>query len=456
MKQRIVIIGGVAAGPKIAAKLLRTKSFDCEVHLYTEEDMISYSGCGMPYYIEGMIEESEKLIVRTPEQFEEKGAHIHLKKRCIKIIPKEKKVLMLDLETNEIETVEYDKLAITTGARPFIPNIENVHLKNIFKLRRLQDSINIRNAIKKAKHAVIIGGGYMGVELLEAFAANCLHITLIERTSHILSIFDEDFSELIVKNILEMTKEKSNVEILTSETVIAFEGDKKVERVITASGQVIETDLVVLAVGIVPNTEIAKNAGIELGINNTIRVNNRMETSIKDIYAAGDCVENYNIISKQHVWTPLGSVANKQGRCAAVNIAGGYDTFAGVLGSGVTRFMNFSMSLTGLSEKDARKSGFETISATLTQKDRAGYMPQAQSITMKLVVDRRTEKILGAQAIGFGDADKRINTVASVIMANQNLSDLYNLDMTYSPPYSTSIDPLHSLVLMIYGKLRRS
>ncbi len=456
MKQRIIIIGGVAAGPKIAAKLLRTPSFESDISLYTEEDMISYSGCGMPYYIEGLIESSDRLIVRTPEQFEDKGAHIHLNKRCIKIIPLEKKVLIQDVKTEEIETVEYDKLAITTGARPFIPNISKIDLQNIFTLRKIKDAVNIRNTMKEAKRGVIVGGGYIGIEMLEALAANDIQTTLIERSPHVLPVFDEEFSELIRENIIKITGEKGNVDIITSETVVAFEGNEKVEKVITSSGREIETDFVIVAMGIVPNSEIARDAGIELGVHNAIRVNNRMETSVRDIYAAGDCIENYNIVSKQYVWVPLGSSANKQGRCAAMNISGQYDIFPGILGSAVTRFMNLSMSFTGLTERDAKKNGFDTVTATLTQKDRAGYMPHAESITIKLVADRRTEKILGAQAIGFGDADKRINTVASAIMADQKVGDLYNLDMTYAPPYSTALDPLHSLSLMIYGELRKS
>ncbi len=455
MKHKIVIIGGVAAGPKIMAKLLRTTKYESQIDLYTEEDMISYSACGMPYFIEGLIENSERLIVRKPEQFEEKGAHIHLNKRAIKIIPEEKKVLIQDTITNEIETVNYDKLAITTGARPFIPKIQNINLKNVFTLRRLQDAIDIRNKMLESKHAVIVGGGYIGIEMLEAFAANNLHVTLIERSPYLLPIFDEDFSERIRGEIIELTKEKGNVEIVTSESVIAFHGEEKVEKVITSTGRIIDTDLVILAAGVVPNTELARDAGIELGVNDAIRVNNRMETSIKDIYSAGDCVENYHVVSKQYTWIPLGSSANKEGRCAAINIADQFDAFPGILGSAVTRFMNYTMSLTGLTERDAKKLGFDVISSTMTQKDRAGYMPHAQSITLKLVADRRTEKILGAQAVGQGDADKRINTVASALMADQKVSELFNLDMTYAPPYSTAVDPLLSAAMVIYNELHK-
>lgn len=456
MKQRIVIIGGVAAGPKIAAKLIRTTKFDSQIDLYTEEDMISYSACGMPYYIEGLIEDANRLIVRTPEQFESKGANIHLNKRCVKIIPAEKRVMIQDTLTDEIESVTYDKLALTTGARPFIPKINNVNLKNVFTLRRLQDAIDIKEKMLNSRKAVIVGGGYIGIEMLEAFAVNGLDVTLIERSPFVLPVFDEDFSERIKGHIIELTQEKSNVKIITSESVIAFQGEEEVEKVVTSTGSIIDADLVVIAAGVIPNTELALDAGIELGVSNAIRVSNRMETSIKDIYSAGDCVENYHIVSKQYTWIPSGSSANKEGRCAAINIADQFDAFPGILGSAVTRFMTYTMSLTGLSEQDAKKYGFDPISATMTQKDKAGYMPCARQIVLKLVVDRRSERILGAQAIGPGDADKRINTVASAIMANQKVGDLFNLDMTYAPPYSTAVDPLLSAAMVIYNELHKS
>ncbi len=453
MKTRVVIIGGVAAGPKIMAKLLRTKEFDCEINLYTEEDMISYSACGLPYFIEGLIESPEKLIVRRPEQFEQQGAHVHLNKRCIKILPDEHKVLIQDTKTDIVQEVEYDKLAITTGARPILPPLKNLHLKNIFTVRRVQDGIDIRNKMKEesTKKAVIVGGGYIGIEILEAFYLNGIETYMIEMNNHILPIFDAEISDMIKDEILRMSNDK--VKIITSDAVIAFEGDECVKRIITANGRVIDTDMVIISSGVTPNTEIARAAGIELGVSNAIRVNNRMQTNIKDIYAAGDCCENFHLVSKNYAWIPLGSTANKEGRCAAINIAGQYDAFPGVLGSAVTRYDGFTISLTGLTETEAKKFGFDVISSTMTKKDRAGYMPSAENITIKLVADKRSKKILGAQAIGSGDADKRINTVASAIQADQTVDEFLHLDMTYAPPFSTAVDPLLSAALLINNKI---
>ena len=435
------------------AKLLRTKEFDCQIDMYTDEDMISYSACGLPYYIEGLIEDVNRLIVRRPEQFEEQGARVHLNKRCIKIVPDEHKVLVQDVNDATIEEVEYDKLAITTGARPILPPIKNIHLKNIFTVRKVQDGINIRNKIRESdtKKAVIVGGGYIGIEMLEALYANGIETILIEMNEHILSIFDPEMSDLIKEEIVQSSNGK--VQIITSDAVVAFEGDDKVERIITANGRVIDADLVIVSVGVIPNTEIARDAGIELGVSNAIRVNNRMQTNIKDIYAAGDCIENFHLVSKNYAWIPLGSSANKEGRCAAINISGRYDAFPGVLGSAVTRYNGLSISLTGLNETEAKKYGFDVISSIMTKKDKAGYMPQAENITIKLVVDKRSKKILGAQAIGSGDADKRINTVASAIQADQTVDEFLHLDMTYAPPFSTAVDPLLSAALVINNKI---
>ena len=352
-----------------------------------------------------------------------------------------------------MEEVEYDKLAITTGARPILPPIKNIHLKNIFTVRKVQDGINIRNKIRESdtKKAVIVGGGYIGIEMLEALYANGIETILIEMNEHILSIFDPEMGDLIKEEIVQSSNGK--VQIITSDAVVAFEGDDKVERIITANGRVIDADLVIVSVGVIPNTEIARDAGIELGVSNAIRVNNRMQTNIKDIYAAGDCIENFHLVSKNYAWIPLGSSANKEGRCAAINISGRYDAFPGVLGSAVTRYNGLSISLTGLNETEAKKYGFDVISSIMTKKDKAGYMPQAENITIKLVVDKRSKKILGAQAIGSGDADKRINTVASAIQADQTVDEFLHLDMTYAPPFSTAVDPLLSAALVINNKI---
>ena len=447
---KIIIIGGVAAGAKAAAKSKRLLP-DAEVHIYTQDTCVSYSSCGLPYYIAGDFEDWHKLIVRTIEEFEKSGVHIHTQNRVTKILPADKKVLVKNLETNECFFVEYDRLIIATGSFPYKPEIKNNNLKNIFTLRTLQDGINIRETMEKSNHITIVGGGYIAVELIEAFVKNGKNVTVIERSAFILSVFDEEISSLIQSFILENSDNK--VKILNEESVSEFVGDDKVTGVVTQKGSGFETDMVIISTGVRPFVDIAVDAGIELGITGAIKVNSRMQTNIPDIYACGDCVEKINMISHTPVWLPLGSTANKEGRVAAINACGGVEDFEGILNSAVLRYHVLNISMTGLTEKVAQKLGFDTVSVVITKRDRAGYMPKVQNVTLKLVADRRTHRVLGAQAIGCGDADKRVNTVSVGLLSNMRVEDLLDVDLTYAPPFSTSIDILISAARILKSKL---
>lgn len=447
---KIIIIGGVAAGAKAAAKSKRLLP-DAEVHIYTQDTCVSYSSCGLPYYIAGDFEDWHKLIVRTIEEFEKSGVHIHTLNRVTKILPADKKVLVKNLETNECFFVEYDRLIIATGSFPYKPEIKNNNLKNIFTLRTLQDGINIRETMEKSNHITIVGGGYIAVELIEAFVKNGKNVTVIERSAFILSVFDEEISSLIQSFILENSDNK--VKILNDDSVSEFVGDDKVTGVVTQKGFGFETDMVIISTGVRPVVDIAVDAGIELGVTGAIKVNSRMQTSIPDIYACGDCVEKINMISHTPVWHPLGSTANKEGRVAAINACGGVEDFEGILNSAVLRYHALNISMTGLTEKAAQKLGFDTVSVVITKRDRAGYMPEVQNVTLKLVADRRTHRVLGAQAIGCGDADKRVNTVSVGLLSNMRVEDLLDVDLTYAPPFSTSIDILISAARILKSKL---
>ena len=447
---KIIIIGGVAAGAKAAAKSKRLLP-DAEVHIYTQDTCVSYSSCGLPYYIAGDFEDWHKLIVRTIEEFEKSGVHIHTQNRVTKILPADKKVLVKNLETNECFFVEYDRLIIATGSFPYKPEIKNNNLKNIFTLRTLQDGINIRKTMEKSNHITIVGGGYIAVELIEAFVKNGKNVTVIERSAFILSVFDEEISSLIQSFILENSDNK--VKILNEESVSEFVGDDKVTGVVTQKGSGFETDMVIISAGVRPVVDIAVDAGVELGITGAIKVNSRMQTNIPDIYACGDCVEKINMISHTPVWLPLGSTANKEGRVAAINACGGVEDFEGILNSAVLRYHALNISMTGLTEKAAQKLGFDTVSVVITKRDKAGYMPEVQNVTLKLVADRRTHRVLGAQAIGCGDADKRVNTVSVGLLNNMRVEDLLDVDLTYAPPFSTSIDILISAARILKSKL---
>ena len=447
---KIIIIGGVAAGAKAAAKSKRLLP-EADIHIYTQDTHVSYSECGLPYYIAGDFADWEKLIVRSVNEFEKSGINVHTEHRVTKILPADKKILVKNLKLNTCNFVEYDKLIIATGAVPKIPEIKNFKLKNVYTLRTLEDGINIKKSMEKAENITIVGGGYIGVELIEAFVKNKKKVTLIERSSFILSVFDEDVSSLIQNFVLENSD--GLVKIYNEDDVTEFVGDEQITGVLTAKGYGFETDMVVIASGVSPVVDIAKDAGIELGTSGAIKVNSRMQTNIANIYACGDCAEKINMISNTPMWLPLGSTANKEGRIAAINACGGSEDFEGILGSAVLRYRTLNMSMTGLTEKSAQKLGYDTVSVVITKRDKAGYMPEVQNVTLKLVADRRSHKVLGAQAIGCGDADKRINTISVGLLGGMKVEDLLDVDLTYAPPFSTSIDILISAARILKSKL---
>ncbi len=451
---KIVILGGVAAGAKAAAKARRMLP-DAQIDLYTDDTHISYSACGLPYYVEGNFEDYKLLLVRSPEDFEKTGVHIHLQNRAAKILPNSKQVLIEDLVSKKAFLVCYDKLIIAIGARPIVPPIKNVNLKNVFTIRKIEDGIAIREMAEKSQNAVIIGGGYIGIEMLEALVKQNVYVTLIEYAPTIMQTFDDDMSHLILEQ-LKFTC-GNRFEILTSEMATEFSGDNEgVKSVRTGSGKEIPVDFVVLCAGVVPNTEIARDAEIAIGETGAIKVNERMETNIPDIFACGDCVEENLLITNTKIWLPLGTNANKEGRVAAINACGGDEKFYGVLGSAVTRCLSLTMSMTGLTVKKAEQLGIETISATVTKNDKVGYMPDVNNITLKLIANKSTGKLLGCQGIGAGDADKRVNTVTSSLLAGLTVDEFYRNDLTYAPPFSPTIDPLLNAAQILLEKLNKN
>lgn len=447
----IVVIGGVAAGAKAAAKVKRLLP-ESKVDIYTDDTHVSYSACGLPYYIEGNFADYRALLVRSVEEFKEAGIDVHLKSRVDKILIPQQQILVCS--DSDAKLVPYDKLIIATGARPFIPPIKGVNdFKNIFTLRKIEDGINIRNKMLNSKRAVIIGGGYIGIELLEAFVKNGLSVSLIEKQDKIMPIFDEEISDKIQERL---EKHGGDFDFYTGEEVVEFVGNgDNATSIKTSTGKELEADLFVLCVGIKPNIEIAQDAGIEIGQTGAIKVNKLMQTSVHNIFACGDCVEERHLVNGQAMWLPLGSTANKEGRCAAMNAAGFYSEFEGVLGSSVTRCLNTTMSMTGLSERDARKFGYTTVSVIISKNDMVGYMPEADGITLKVVADKITGLLLGGQAIGSVGADKRINALASALVGHLTVEDFRNNDLTYSPPYSTTIDPLLNAMDILCKKIAK-
>lgn len=448
---RILIIGAVAAGAKAAAKAKRLLP-DAEIVVYTDDTHVSYSACGIPYYIEGNFDDYRTLLVRSVEDFQKSGVSIYIRHKVLKIIKESKQVLVQNLDDNKSFLVSYDKLIIATGANPIIPPIRNNCFKNIFKVRKIEDAIDIKNKLEDTKRAVIIGGGYIGLEMLEALVRNNIYTTLIERGNYLMPVLDEDMSELVKTQLLEIAEHK--FEIVTGHSAVEFCGDNDgVLSVETDNGNIYDADMVIICAGVKPNVELAEDAGIKLGITGAIKVNRKMETSEADIYACGDCCEENHIITNEPVWMPLGSNANKEGRCAAINACGGEDEFFGVLSSAVTRCFGITISMTGLNEKLAQKAGFDVISTTVNKFDRVGYMPNAQNITLKLIADKETGKLLGGQAVGSAGSDKRINTLATALLGGLTVSEFERNDLTYAPPFSTTIDPLLNAAQILLDKI---
>lgn len=451
---KIIIIGGVAAGAKCAAKARRMCP-DAEINLYTQDTHVSYSACGLPYYIEGNFEDYRKLLVRSPEEFAKDNIFVHLEHKVLKILPDCKKILVINIASKDAFLADYDKLVIATGARPRIPDIKNSTLKNIFTLRTIEDGIAIKEKVLTSKRAVIIGSGYIGIEMLEAFVKQHLNVTLIEQAPYFMPAFDADMSELILEQLNSVSSGRFRV--LTNTVVTEFTGDETgVKAVRLADGEEIDTDLVLISAGVVPNTELAVDAGLTIGQTGAILVGKDMRTSNPEIFACGDCAEKTSLIDGSKIWVPLGSTANKEGRAAAINICGGEEYFDGILGSAVTRCLGFTMSMTGFTETKAAKNGFTPISVTVTKNDKVGYMPDVNNITLKLVADSKTGQLLGGQAVGSGDADKRINTLTSALMGKLTVSEFVNNDLTYSPPFSTTIDPLLNAAQILKSKIAKA
>ena len=452
---KVVIIGGVAAGPKVAAKVVRLMP-EAEVTVVEKGEFLSYAGCGLPYYISGVVAEQAELmstpigVLRDPGFFQKvKNVCVLNRTEAMEIDRKGKRVRVQNLESNEESWLDYDKLVLATGATPVVPPIPGVDLSNIFTLHGVEDAEGIKTTLAedKARDVVVVGGGLIGIEVTEALVQKGCRVTVVEMLPQILRILDDEMAALVAQHL-----ESHGVKVLTGTKVESFQGDGKVTTVVTDKGS-IPADMVIMSIGVRPNVGLAKDAGLEIGKTGAIKVDTHMRTSDRDIYAAGDCVECVDLVTNQPCYVPLGSTANKQGRVAAVNVCNENDSFPGVLGSTVCKVFDYCVARTGLTEAGARESGYNVTTALAPAPDKAHFMPDAKPLLLKLVADSKTRKLLGAQATGPGDGDKRVNVAAMAITAGMTVDDLANVDLCYAPPFSPAMDNIITAANVAKNKL---
>lgn len=431
---KIRIIGAVAAGTSAAAKA-RRNSEEAEIIIYEKDTYISYSGCGMPYYIGGEVENGEDLTPRDPKFFKSKyNVDIKTGHEVLQVDPKEKILLVKNLETGETMKDSYDKLIFATGARSVVPPITGVRNKHVFSLRNIKDMYSIKKYIdeKNPKDAVIIGTGFIGLEMAENLKHLGMEVTMVELLPQVSPGLDEDMAILVEEHLaakgVQVITGKSAKEITENEVILSDESK-------------LPGDLVIVATGVRPHVELAKEAGIEMGVTGAIKVNPFMETSVADIYAAGDCIEQYHSITGKPVYRPLGSTANKTGRMAGNNATGGNLEFRGVLGTGIYKIFDLAVAQTGLTEREALKEGYEISVSHNIKPNRPEYMG-GKEMVIKSVADKKDGRLLGVQIIGPEGVDKRVDVFAALITFGAKVQDLVHLDLAYAPPFSTTKDPV--------------
>lgn len=436
MPQKLIIVGGVAAGMSAAAKARRTDP-DLDIVVYTQEEHISYAGCGLPYFIGGKIAAEEQLFARTVADFAKQNILVKPLCKVEELRPNQNMVQIRDLKDQLTFEKQYDRLILATGARSFVPNIDGITLDGVFPLRTVRDSLQIKEYLQreKPKKIVIVGGGYIGLEMTENFHEMGCQVSIVERSPHIIPNMDEDMAEIMEQYLIGQ-----GISIHTATSVNGFVGDKVVKSVSTDKGE-IEADFVLLAIGVVPNSELAAAVGVELGIKNAIRTNEKSETNLEHIYAAGDCASVRHLVTGNEVYIPLGTTANKQGKVAGENAAGGDASFKGVIGTGIARALEMEVSRTGLSERECKALGISYTSKLIRSKTAAHYCPNSKEIHLKLLVENDTRRVIGGQIVGFAGAAMRIDLLATAITVGATVEQLLDMDLAYSPPFSPVWDP---------------
>lgn len=447
---KVVIVGGVAGGATAAARLRRLDE-TAEIVVFERSGFVSYANCGLPYYIGGVIEDQEELTLQTPESFYERfRVQMKVRHEVTAIDRSAKTVTVRNLATGEVFQESYDKLLLAPGARPTQPALPGVGLDRLFTLRTVEDTLRIRRFVdtQHPKSVVLAGGGFIGLELAENLRERGLDVTIVQRPKQLMTPFDADMAALIHREV-----RAHGVRLALGHTVEGFAESEGGVQVLLKDEQPLQADMVILAIGVTPDSRLAAEAGLELGLKGSILVNDRMQTSDPDIYAVGDAVQVNHFVTGQPALIALAGPANKQGRIAADNMAGGDSRYKGSQGSSVLKIFDLTAAATGLNETAARRAGLDVEAVVLSPMNHAGYYPGGRVMTMKVLFERRTGKLLGAQIVGSDGVDKRIDVLATAIRAGMTAADLTELDLAYAPPYSSAKDPVNMAGYMMENLL---
>ena len=443
---KVVIIGGVAGGATAAARLRRLDE-QAEIVVFERSGYVSYANCGLPYYIGGVIEDRADLTLQTPESFFARfRVDMRVRHEVTALHPDRKTVCVRNLETGEEFEEAYDKLLLSPGAKPAQPRLPGVGLEKLFTLRTVEDTFRIKDYISahRPRSAVLAGGGFISLELAENLRELGMEVTIVQRPKQLMTPFDPDMAAFIHGEV-----RRHGVRLALGRTVEGFaERDGGVD-VLLKDTDPLHADMVVLAIGVAPDTALAKAAGLELGLKDSIAVNDRMETSVPDIYAVGDAVQVKHFVTGQDAVISLAGPANKQGRIAADNICGGDSRYQGSQGSSVIKVFGMTAAATGVNETSAKQAGLDTDAVVLSPMSHAGYYPGGKLMTMKAVFEKGTFRLLGAQIVGYEGVDKRIDVLATAIRAGMTAVQLKDLDLAYAPPYSSAKDPVNMAGFMV-------
>ena len=437
---KVLIIGGVAGGATAAARIRRLDE-QAEITVFERSGYISYANCGLPYYIGGVITDPEDLTLQTPESFFARfRINMKVHHEVIAIDPGRKTVRVKNLKSGEEFEEAYDKLILSPGAKPTQPKLPGVGIKKVFTLRTVEDTFRMKEYIaeNQPKSAILAGGGFIGLELAENLKELGMDVTIVQRPKQLMNPFDADMASFIHSEM-----RKHGVKLALGHTVEGFEENGNGVDVLLKDEKPLHADMVVLAIGVIPDTQLAKEAGLELGIKGSIVVNDRMETSAPDIYAAGDAVQVKNYVTGQDALISLAGPANKQGRIIADNICGGDSRYRGSQGSSVIKVFDMTAATTGINETTAQKAGLDIDAVILSPMSHAGYYPGGKVMTMKVIFEKETYRLLGAQIVGYEGVDKRIDVLATAIHAGMKAPELKELDLAYAPPYSSAKDPVN-------------